>query len=88
MNDTAAPPAVPLPEDLQPDQVTERALREFSRGTKTVHVSYLRFDRCQAWGQIRPINEDRVQELLSVISKDEPRVSISKLLFRQLGTGV
>jgi hypothetical protein len=73
---------------MEPGQVTEAALKEYSRATKMVHVANLSFDRTESWGQIRPICEERVKELLAVLSKSNPTVPISNLLLRQLGTGV
>ena len=88
-DDRAPEPTEPVVENLSPDEVTEEAVKTYSQGIKLVHVSKLLFDRPQPkWGQIRPLDMSRVRTLLAGLRANPPRVPISGLLLRRMGTGL
>ena len=87
--DDAAPvPNEEAAEDIPAEQVTLESIAKYSDGEVTqVHVSFLRWDRKQEWGQIRPLNDDRVTKYLQQITMNEPRTPV-RVLLRSLGSGL
>jgi hypothetical protein len=89
-DDAPAPAAWPEapPEDLEDQDVTDAAVRQYSLGLATVHVCQLYFDRRLQWGQLRTVEDDRVNGYVEDLAEDPPRVLISGLLLRRLPNGM
>lgn len=82
----AAPPVVDEHiEDLEPEQVTVDKLAEYQEAqVAEIHVHNLLFDRKQQYGQIRPLNDGRVEMYLREMREHPPRKPVSCLV-RSMG---
>ena len=84
----APAPTSPQKEDLPPERVTPDAIKQWSnRDNELVHMSQLRWDYDQQWGQIRPLNDTMVEHYFNQVQANPPRVPVSVLL-RQTSNGV
>ena len=73
---------------INPDKVNDKELKKYMLpGLFIAHVSQLRWDLKQEWGQIRKLNNDRVQYYVRSLKESPPRVPV-RILLRTLGQGI
>lgn len=84
----AEPPPGPLTEDLPPEKVTLEELSKYSNHQSVlIPVTQLRWDVTCSWGQIRPLNNQIVEEYKEDVRRNPPRTAVNVLL-RDMGNGM
>ena len=84
----ATPPAVVQADNVAPEDLNVQLVANFSTGQPTlVHVTQLRWDTTQSWGQIRKLNKELVARYVRALESEPLRLPI-KVLVRDLGSGV
>jgi len=87
-DDTAADPAEDPADDMPLETVTVAALKNWTSGKVVdMDIRWLRWDRQQKWGQIRPLNTARVNRYVEQLKCNPPRVPL-KILVKHMGRGV
>ena len=80
--DTSAPILATAPkEDLSPEEVTLKHLQRWvEKDVSQIHISMLRWDCKQQWGQIRPLSTNQVDLYYQSVKKTPPRVPVRALV--------